>query len=98
VLVGSIVNGELEGTFMVILLANIDAGWLQNPLFFAEARNKLIIQLLPAYHPSQIAIAAAFTDLPVTHSVLKSLGYTIIILTFAMIIYYKLMKVKKHST
>ena len=66
ILVGTLVKGELEGTLLVILLANIDAGWLQNPLFFSGARNKFIIQLLPAYHSSQISIAAAFlcTKLP----------------------------------
>ena len=96
ILVGALVKGELEGTLLVILLANIDAGWLQNPIFFSEARNKLIIQLLPAYHSSQISIAAAFSDLSVQKPILLSLIYTGVFLTFAFMISYYKMGIKKH--
>lgn len=96
ILVGSLVKGELEGTLLVILLANIDAGWLQNPLFFAEARNKFVIQLLPAYHSSQISIAAAFTNLSLLKPILASLIYTTAFLGIALIISYYKMRVKRH--
>jgi len=82
------IDGALEGTLMVILLANIDAGWLQNPLFFAGARNKLVIQLLPAYHPTQLSIGAAFTDVAVQTSVVISIAYLLFFLGAAMLISY----------
>lgn len=96
ILVGSLVKGELEGTLLVILLANIDAGWLQNPLFFAEARNKFIIQLLPAYHSSQISIAATFTNLSLLKPIIASLIYTACFLGLSLLISYYKMRVKKH--
>jgi hypothetical protein len=96
ILVGSLVKGELEGTFLVILLANIDAGWLQNPLFFSGARNKFIIEFLPAYHSSQVSIAAAFTDLPLQRPILISMIYSGVFLSFALLIFYYKMRVKKH--
>lgn len=94
ILVGSLVKGELEGSLLVILLANIDAGWLQNPLFFSGARNKFIIQLLPAYFPSQVSIASAFTDLSVQKPALISLAYSIAFLSVAMIVSYMKMKIR----
>jgi hypothetical protein len=96
ILVGSLVKGELEGTLLVILLANIDAGWLQNPLFFSEARNKFIIQLLPAYHSSQISIAATFTNLSLLKPIIASLIYTSSFLGLALLISLYKMRVKKH--
>jgi hypothetical protein len=75
-------------------MANIDAGWLQNPLFFSGARNKFIIQLLPAYHSSQISIVAAFTDLPLQKPIVDSLIYVGIFLAFAFIISYYKMRIK----
>ncbi|HSH19116.1 MAG TPA: hypothetical protein VLA03_01610, partial [Draconibacterium sp.] len=32
-LIGSMIKGKLEGVFFIVLLANIDAGWLQNPMY-----------------------------------------------------------------
>lgn len=96
ILVGTLVKGELEGTLLVILLANIDAGWLQNPLFFSEARNKFVIQFLPAYYPSQVSIAATFTHLPLKYPVLISLVYAGAFLTLAFIISYYKMRIKRH--
>ena len=87
-LAACMINGALEGTLMVILLANIDAGWLQNPLFFAEARNKIVIQLLPAYHPTQLSIGAAFTDLPVHTSIFISIAYLLFFFGAAILISY----------
>ena len=85
-LAACIIDGALEGTLTVILLANIDAGWLQNPLFFAGARNKLVIQLLPAYHPTQLSIGAAFTNEAVQTSVFISIAYLLFFFGAAMLI------------
>ena len=60
--IGSMIKGKLEGVFFIVLLANIDAGWLQNPMYYAGAHNNEIIRYLPAYFPSQAAIIAAFME------------------------------------
>ena len=94
-LVGSLVKGELEGILLIVLLANIDAGWLQNPLFYAEAENQLIIRYLPAYFPSQTTIIAAFTDYSVGVASIKSVLYGACFLALAMLIFFTKMRIKK---
>ena len=87
-LIGSIFRRELEGILFIVLLANIDAGWLQNPLFYAEAQNKAIIRNLPAYFPSQTSIISAFADHSITSPVLWSLVYGTVLLSGAVLIYW----------
>ncbi len=93
--VGSLIKGELEGILLIVLLANIDAGWLQNPLFYAEAENQAIIRFLPAYFPSQSAIIAAFTDFSAIKASLSSLLYGAGFLALSMMIFFTKMSVKK---
>jgi hypothetical protein len=61
-LVGALVKNELEGIFTIVLLTNIDAGWLQNPIYFAHSQRRDLIRALPGYGPCQLAVAGAFTD------------------------------------
>jgi len=93
--IGSLIKGKLEGVFFIVLLANIDAGWLQNPMYYAEAQNNVIIRYLPAYYPSQSAIIAAFTDYSGAnagfYSILIGSGFLIL---SSLIFYYK-MRIKK---
>jgi len=94
-LVGYMTNGALEGTLTVILLANIDAGWLQNPLILSEARNKIIIQLLPAYYPTQLSVGAAFTDVPLERSIFICFSYMLFFFSAAFLVSYYDMRIKK---
>ena len=61
-LVGALVNQELEGIFVIVLLTNIDAGWLQNPIYWAHSQRRALIRSLPGYGPVQLAVVGAFTD------------------------------------
>ena len=61
-LVGAIVSNELEGIFAIVLLTNIDAGWLQNPIYFAHSERRALIEALPGYGPAQLAVVSALTD------------------------------------
>lgn len=92
---GSLIKGELEGILLIVLLVNIDVGWLQNPLFYAEAQNQVIIRFLPAYYPSQSAIITSFTD----YSSLKAGGYSLlygaIFLVLSMLIFFQQMRIQK---
>ena len=92
--VGSLIKGELEGILMVVLLVNIDVGWLQNPLFYAEAQNQLIIKFLPAYFPSQTAIITAITDYSATSAIFNSMLYGLVFLFFSMLIFFYKMRTK----
>ncbi len=95
ILIGSLIKGELEGVLFIVLLANIDAGWLQNPLFYAEAQNQALIKILPAHFPSQTAIIAAFTDYSIMNASINSIIYGTLLLFIAMLIFFNKMKMKK---
>lgn len=92
---GSLVKGELEGILLVVLLVNIDAGWLQNPLFYSEAENQEIIRYLPAFYPSQTSLFAAFSDYSVLNACLKSLVYGFTLFLAALIIFLFKMRIRK---
>lgn len=96
-MVGSLVKGTLEGTLSVVLLANIDAGWIQNPLYFSGAKNKIIIELLPAYFPSQLSIASAFTNQSTLNTTIMSFAYMIFFLAMALLVSYYKMMIKVHK-
>jgi hypothetical protein len=91
-LVGSLIRGELEGILLIVLLVNIDVGWLQNPLFYEGAQNQEIIRYLPAYFPSQASLIAAFTDYPIWEVVGAAYMYGMGFLLLSLGIYYKTMK------
>ncbi len=94
-MVGSFIKGELEGILFIVLLVNIDVGWLQNPLFYEEAQNQMIIRYLPAYYPSQSSIIAAFTDYSISDSSWISMLYTSVFLILSLIIYFFKMRLRK---
>jgi hypothetical protein len=94
-LVGAIFRRELEGILFVSLLANIDAGWLQNPVYYAGAQNQVIIRLLPAYYPSQLSMTAAFTDHGVGRAVVGSLLYGGAFLAAALLVYFLRMRIRR---
>lgn len=94
-LVGAVFKRELEGILFIVLLANIDVGWLQNPIYYAEAQNTFIIRHLPAYFPSQVSMAAAFSEHSVLAPVGGSLVYGGLLLLAAALIFGLKMRVKK---
>ncbi len=87
-LVGVTLQRELEGVLCIVLLVNIDAGWLQNPIFYAEAQNQAIIRALPGYLPAQVSMVAAFSDFDVTRPVIGSFLYGYLLLAAALAIFW----------
>ncbi len=87
-LVGSLVRGHLEGIFMIVLLANIDAGWLQNPLFYAGAQNQIIIRYLPAFYPSQVTLIKAFSDHESYVAALYAIAYAFLLMLLSVLAYF----------
>ncbi|WP_095851751.1 hypothetical protein [Streptomyces sp. Ag82_O1-15] len=69
-LLGSLVRGELEGFFLIIMLSLVDTG-LQNPVF-----NTLMdvagVSALPLYGVHQLALSSALTPhIPWSHGLLS---------------------------
>jgi hypothetical protein len=94
-IIGAILKRELEGILFIVLLANLDIGWLQNPIFYFGAQNKLIIKLLPGFNPSQVSVISAFSDYSSGLPVIYSLIYGSIFLLLSMIIFWMQMKTTK---
>jgi uncharacterized membrane protein YidH (DUF202 family) len=94
-LVGAIFKRELEGILFIVLLANIDAGWLQNPIYYADAQNKAIIRHLPAYFPSQTSMVSAFTDSSILAPLIWSVVYGSVLLFTAIVIFWWKMRIRK---
>ncbi len=61
-LIGAVVKQELEGIFLIVLFTNVDPGWLQNPLYFAHTQRPEIIESLPGFASTQLALLGAFFD------------------------------------
>jgi hypothetical protein len=85
-LVGAIVRRELVGILLVVLLVNLDAGWLQNPLFYAALQNRFVVEALPAHGPVQAAAVAAFTGRSAAGPVGLGLAWTAALLAAAVAI------------
>jgi hypothetical protein len=96
-LIGSVLKRELEGILFIVLLANIDVGWLQNPIYYADAQNQLVIEYLPAFFPSQVAIASAFTDYPIRIAMLGSLAYGLVFMFLSFLLFWLNMRISKHT-
>ena len=94
-LVGTLFRRELESIFAIVVLLNIDAGWLQNPVYYQGATSKWLIHALPAHYPSQIAFLAASTDEPLGPLVAKSLAYGTVFLLAAVAVYSARMRVTR---
>jgi hypothetical protein len=59
-LLGAVAQHELEGILLIVLLTNVDVGWLQNPVYYAMSERRAVIERLPGYYPTQLALDGAF--------------------------------------
>jgi hypothetical protein len=94
-LVGTLLAHELESIFAILVLVNVDAGWLQNPIYYRNAGAKWLIEALPAHSPSQIAYLSAFTFEPIGRLMAHGLAYGAAFLLIALLLYSKRMEVAR---
>lgn len=94
-LVGTLFRQELASIFAILVLVNIDAGWLQNPIYYQNARSKWLIEALPAHFPSQVAYLSAFTPEAIGPSVARGLAYGAVFMLAALALYAKRMEVTR---
>jgi membrane-associated phospholipid phosphatase len=85
---GAIVEHELEGVFGIVLFTNVDAGWLQNPLYYASSERRGLIEALPGYGPAQLALHGAFTEVRPAGLVAQSLLWAGGLLALAMVAFW----------
>lgn len=96
-LIGSFLKRDLEGILLIVLLANVDVGWLQNPVYYAASQNKEIITWLPAFYPSQLSLTSAFTEHPTGWTTLGSLCYGAVFMLLAIFLFWYRMRTSKTS-
>jgi hypothetical protein len=94
-LVGTLFRHELESIFAILVLINIDAGWLQNPIYYRNAQSKWLIEALPAHYPSQIAYLSALTSEHIGRLVAYGLAYGAAFLLIALALYARRMRVTR---
>ena len=83
--IGAVSVHEIEGIFAIVLLTNIDVGWLQNPIYYATSERRALIESLPGHYPTQLAITGAFTDDLPRGVILRSLVYAVATLLAALL-------------
>lgn len=74
-IVGVASPGILPAIMLVVLLANVDAAWLQNPVYYSAAQESALVRWLPAHFPSQVVFSAAFTQRTNSHALLGALAW-----------------------
>jgi hypothetical protein len=97
-LAGMMTRDFLVAFLCVALLADIDAGWLQNPVYYSAGQNIEIIRWLPAFYPCQTIFAAGFTEDPNPAAVPGSLLYATAVLGMLLaVIVLRLKRVRRPS-
>jgi hypothetical protein len=74
-IIGSLTRSFLPALLIAALLVDLDAAWLQNPVYYSWAQDSALIRSLPAYYPCQALFAAAFTPRGNPRAVLGALAY-----------------------
>lgn len=69
ILIGVLCRRELDGILAILLVVNVDPGWLQNPVFYAGAHHRALIHWLPSHHACQLTMLSVFTEKPLATEV-----------------------------
>lgn len=94
-LAGALAKRELEGLLLIVLLANVDVGWLQNPAYYETSARRWLIASLPGYHPSQLAILGALTEDYPLSSIGGALGWAFGILALVLYVFWLRVRVAR---
>lgn len=91
-IVGILTKDFMVAILFVVLLANIDAGWLQNPVFYSTSQETEVIRWLPAFFPCQFIFSSVFSEKLNLWALLMSLIYASLL--FAVLFIAILIKIK----
>ena len=94
-LTGTLLRRDLETVFALLMLINVDAGWLQNPIYYAGSRSRWLIESLPGHWPAQTSFLAAFTDHPIHRAAFTAAGYGAVLILLAFGVYSLRMRVRR---
>jgi hypothetical protein len=74
-IIGSLSRSFLPALLIAALLVDLDAAWLQNPVYYSWAQDSFLIRALPAFYPCQMLFASAFTPRGNTLATVRGLAY-----------------------
>jgi hypothetical protein len=74
-IIGSLSRSFLPALLIAALLVDLDAAWLQNPVYYSWAQESSFIRALPAFYPCQMVFSSAFTDRGNPLAALRGLAY-----------------------
>jgi hypothetical protein len=94
-LCGTLLRRDLETIFALLMLINVDAGWLQNPIYYAGSRSRWLIEWLPGHYPAQTSFLAAFTQHPLDRTALFATAYGSVLIVLAFVVYSLRMRVRR---
>lgn len=74
-IIGSFSKDFLVAFLGIFLLTDLDAAWLQNPVYYSASQETEFLHWLPAHFPTQIVFSSAFTEKQNWRAVFGSVGY-----------------------
>ena len=77
-IIGSFSRDFLVAILGIFLLTDLDAAWLQNPVYYSASQEKDFLRWLPAHFPTQVIFSSAFTDNINWRALAGSAGYTLL--------------------
>ncbi len=83
---GTLFRDVLAAFLVVALLADLDAAWLQNPVYYTAGQNIEIIRWLPAFYPCQMIFAAGFAEDTNPEAMRGSMMYAAVLLSVLLVI------------
>jgi hypothetical protein len=87
IVLGVLCRRELDGILAILLLVNVDPGWLQNPVFYANAQHRALIHWLPSHSSCQVTLLSVFTDKPLTPELLRCAAWLMAVGLVAAVAY-----------
>jgi hypothetical protein len=82
-IIGSYSRDFLVAFLGIFLLADLDAAWLQNPVYYSASQEKEFLRWLPAHFPTQLVFSSAFTNNANANAWYGSAGY--LVLSFGLL-------------
>jgi hypothetical protein len=96
-LVGTVFRTGLAGMLCVVLLANLDVIWLQNPIDYAEATTRWLIRALPGHGPVQVGLLGAFEEFDWAPQAIRAAGFGALFLLAAAAVFGRRTRVHRHT-
>ena len=97
-LMGTLLRRDLESIFALLMLINVDAGWLQNPIYYAGSRSRWPTSAAGPRPAHRRAFWSAFTNHSDPSCGLHGTVYGAVLILLAFGIYSLRMRVRPMTT